>query len=422
VDGTDFSPAFFDELETRDPAFRERMQFNTLVEQLENAKEKAPAFGKLLEGVEPELVTDRAALARLPILRKSELMERQKEKFEDRDPFGGLTAVKTKRLGRIFASPGPIYDPEAGRGDYWRIARALYAAGFRLGDIVHNCFSYHFTPAGSMLESGAHALGCPVVPAGTGNTEQQVRAIADIKPKGYVGTPSFLKIILDKSQELGADLSSLKLALVSGEALPQSLRDEIKSRGIEVRQCYASADLGLIGYESRPGEGLILDEWIIVEIVRPGTGDLVPDGEVGEVVVTTLNPDYPLIRFATGDLSAFLPGTSACGRTNRRLKGWLGRADQTTKVRGMFVHPSQVADIVHRHPEIRKARLVVDRDQTNDTMTLKCEADGGSEALVAAIVESIQAVTKMRGTVELVSVGTLPNDGKVIEDVRPTPA
>jgi phenylacetate-CoA ligase len=410
---------FFDELETRDPAFRERAQFIALVEQLENAKDNAPAFEKLLAGIVPEEITDRAALARLPVLRKSELMERQKEKFENRDPFGGLTAVKTNRLGGIFASPGPIYDPEAARGDYWRVARALYAAGFRIGDIVHNCFSYHFTPAGSMLESAAHALGCPVIPAGTGNTEQQVRTIADIKPKGYVGTPSFLKIILDKGHELGADLSSLKLALVSGEALPAALRDEIKGRGIDIRQCYASADLGLVGYESLPGEGFILDEWVIVEIVRPGTGDPVPDGEVGEVVVTTLNPDYPLIRFATGDLSAFLPGTSACGRTNRRLKGWLGRADQTTKVRGMFVHPSQVADVVKRHPEIRKARLVVDRDGSNDTMTLKCEVAGkGGDALATAITQSINAVTNLRGTVEFVAAGSLPNDGKVIDDAR----
>ena len=269
---------------------------------------------------------------------------------------------------------------------------------------------------------GARALGCPVIPAGTGNTELQVRTIADVKPKGYVGTPSFLKIVLDKGQEMAADLSSLKLALVSGEALPQSLRDEIKARGVDVRQCYASADLGLIAYESLPGEGLILDEWIIVEIVRPGTGDPVADGEVGEVVVTTLNPDYPLIRFATGDLSAFLPGTSACGRTNRRLKGWLGRADQTTKVRGMFVHPSQVAEVARRHAEIRKARLVVDREGDNDSMVLRCEIEGpGGDNLAAAIAQSIQAVTKLRGSVIFAALGSLPNDGKVIEDLRKTP-
>jgi phenylacetate-CoA ligase len=347
------------------------------------------------------------------------LIERQKQSFPDRDPFGGLTAVPTGQLARIFASPGPIYDPEALRPDYWRIARALYAAGFRRGDVIHNSFSYHLTPAGSMLESGAHAMGCAVIPAGTGNTELQVHVIADAKPKGYVGTPSFLKIILDKAREMNVELPSLKLALVSGEALPASLRSEFKERGIDVRQCYASADLGLIGYESTPGEGLILDEWIIAEIVRPGTGDVVADGEVGEVVVTTLNPDYPLIRFATGDLSAFMPGESACGRTNRRLKGWLGRADQTTKVRGMFVHPHQIAEIVKRHPSVLKARLAVDRDHENDTMTLRCETAGEPPRdLEAAILDSIQAVTKMRGTVEFVAAGSLPNDGKVIDDVR----
>jgi phenylacetate-CoA ligase len=345
-------------------------------------------------------------------------MERQKELHKDRDPFGGLTAVPTGQLARIFASPGPIYDPEAPRGDYWRLGRALHAAGFRRGDVIHNTFSYHFTPAGSMLESGAHAIGCAVVPAGTGNTELQVRAIADIKPKGYVGTPSFLKIILDKAREMEIELPSLKLAVVSGEALPPALRAEFKERGIDVLQCYATADLGLVGYESRANEGLIVDEWLIVEIVRPGTGDPVAAGEVGEVVVTTLNPDYPVIRFATGDLSALLPGQSPCGRTNMRLKGWMGRADQTTKVRGMFVHPHQVAEILKRHPAIRKGRLVVDRDRDNDSMTLRCEIEGEQRGLETAIGESIQAVTKMRGAVEFVAPGSLPNDGKVIDDVR----
>jgi len=410
---------YFDELETREPALRERALFRALAEQIQNAQKNAPALAELLADVDALSIVDRASLTKLPIIRKSELIERQKRSFADRDPFGGLTAVPTGQLGRIFASPGPIYDPEMLRPDYWRLARALYAAGFRHGDIIHNCFSYHLTPAGAMLESGAHALGCPVIPAGTGNTEQQVRVIADVKPKGYVGTPSFLKIILDKAGEMGVELASLKRALVSGEALTPALRAEFATHGIDVYQCYATADLGLIAYESRPGEGLIVDEWVIVEIVRPGTGDPVPDGEVGEVVVTTLNPDYPLIRFATGDLSAVIPGTSECGRTNMRLKGWMGRADQTTKVRGMFVHPHQVAEIVRRHGQIAKARLVVDRDQSNDVMILRCEVTGEPPANFASMVaETIQAVTKLRGTVEIVPPGTLPNDGKVIDDVR----
>ena len=410
---------YFDELETRDPELREEAQFQALAEQLANAKANAPAYGELLKDIDPDEVRDRAALAKLPLVRKSELLERQKKQFEDRNPFGGLTAVKTGRLGRIFASPGPIYDPEAMRPDYWRLARALFAAGFRRGNVVHNSFSYHLTPAGSMLESGAHALGCPVIPAGVGNTEQQVRTIADVKPKYYTGTPSFLKILIDKAREMNLDIRSMKRALVSGEALPSSLRNDIKQLGVKVRQCYASADLGLIAYESMIGEGLVVDEWIIVEIVRPGTGDPVTEGEVGEVVVTTLNPDYPLIRFATGDLSAVMAGMSACGRTNLRLKGWMGRADQTTKVRGMFIHPGQVADAAKRHREIKRYRLVVDRHRDNDAMILKCELDGaGSEALAAKIADSLHATTKMRGEVEFLKPGTLPNDGKVIEDIR----
>jgi phenylacetate-CoA ligase len=409
---------YLDELETREPAQRERALFAALPEQIANAQKNAPAYGELLADVAFHRITDRTALASLPVIRKSELIERQKRVFAERRPFGGLTAVPTGQLARLFASPGPIYDPEAMRPDYWRMARALYAAGFRRGDVIHNSFSYHLTPAGSMLESGAHALGCAVVPAGVGNTELQVRTIADVQPVGYVGTPSFLKILIDKGKEMGVDLSCLKRALVSGEALPPTLRAELKGGGIDVRQCYATADLGLIGYESEPGAGLIVDEWIIVEIVRPGTGDPVAPGEVGEVVVTTLNPDYPLIRFGTGDLSATIPGTSACGRTNMRLKGWLGRADQTTKVRGMFVHPAQIAEVLKRHPQIGKARLVVDRVQANDVMTLRCECAAGDALIAAAIVESIQAVTKMRGEVDLVAPGSLPNDGKVIDDVR----
>ncbi len=408
--------AHYDDLETRDPQARERAQFAALAALIETASTQAPALAEHLAGIDPRAVTGRAALARLPVLRKSELIERQKRDFADRAPFGGLTAVKTGALARIFASPGPIYDPEGHGRDWWRTARALFAAGFRRGDIVHNTFSYHLTPAGSMLESGAHALGCAVIPAGVGNTELQVRTIADVRPRGYVGTPSFLKIILDKAKELGADVSSLKLALVSGEALPNALRAELGERGVAVLQCYATADVGLIGYESLAGEGLIVDEGVIVEIVRPGTGDPVSDGETGEVVVTALNADYPLIRFATGDLSQIMPGVSRCGRTNSRLRGWMGRADQTTKVKGMFVHPAQVAEVLRRHG-LARGRLVVDRDGANDVMTLKVEGTGDS-AQAAAIAETIQAVTKLRGAVAFVAPGSLANDGKVIEDVR----
>ena len=411
---------FLDELETRDPEERERRQFAALSEQVAHATRAAPAFAELLAGVDPAAVTDRAALARLPVIRKSELMERQKGGPEAHRPFGGLTAVETGRLARIFASPGPIYDPDGRRGDWWRMARALWAAGFRRGDVVHNCFSYHFTPAGMMLETGAQEIGCAVVPAGVGNTEQQVRAIADIRPAGYVGTPSFLRIILEKGREMGVDLSSMRRALVSGEALPPALRAEIGAAGIAVRQCYATADLGLIAYESVPDAGLVLDEWVIVEILRPGTGDPVGPGEVGEVVVTTLNPDYPLIRFATGDLSMLLPGASPCGRTAPRLKGWMGRADQTTKVRGMFVHPSQVAEVARRHAAIGRCRLVVSGEGGSDRMELRAEVAPAArgEGLAEAIAQSIQAVTRLRGEVVLVDPGALPNDGKVIEDAR----
>jgi phenylacetate-CoA ligase len=411
---------FLDELETRDPEERERRQFAALAEQVAHAMRAAPAFAELLAGVDPAAVTDRAALARLPVIRKSELMERQKGGPGAHRPFGGLTAVETGRLARIFASPGPIYDPDGRRGDWWRMARALWAAGFRRGDVVHNCFSYHFTPAGMMLETGAQEIGCAVVPAGVGNTEQQVRAIVDIRPAGYVGTPSFLRIILEKGREMGADLSSMRRALVSGEALPPALRAEIGAAGIAVRQCYATADLGLVAYESVPDAGLVLDEWVIVEILRPGTGDPVGPGEVGEVVVTTLNPDYPLIRFATGDLSMLLPGASPCGRTAPRLKGWMGRADQTTKVRGLFVHPSQVAEVARRHAAIGRCRLVVAGEGGNDRLELRAEVAPGArgEGLAEAIAQSIQAVTRLRGDVAFVDPGALPNDGKVIEDAR----
>ena len=405
----------FDTLETRDPERREREQLLQLPRQIAHAKANAPAFARILADVDAASVTTRAALARVPVTRKSELLDLQMSSR----PFGGLAATRWGDAKRVFASPGPIYEPEGRRADYWRLARALFAAGFRRGDLVHNCFSYHFTPAGSMLETGAHALGCTVFPAGIGQTEQQVQAIADLRPAGYVGTPSFLKIILEKADEMGIALKSLTKALVSAEAFPRSFSDALLARGIAGYQAYASADLGAIAYETEAREGLVVDEGVLVEIVRPGTGDPVAPGEVGEVVVTLLvNTDYPMIRFGTGDLSAILPGKSPCGRTNLRIKGWMGRADQTTKVKGMFVHPAQVAAIAARHPEIGKARLVVDNAEGADRMTLNVEVPGNRSSIADAIVASIRDITKLRGEVAFRAPGELPNDGKVIDDVR----
>ena len=407
--------AFYDDLETRDPLLRERALLAALPRQIAHAKRHAPALAALLSDIDPESVRSRADLARLPVLRKSELIERQKRE----PPFGGLVAIEPGALARVFMSPGPIYDPEGRARDYWRMARALFAAGFRAGDLIHNCFAYHLTPAGSMLETGAQALGCAVIPGGTGQTELQLKVIEHLRPHGYVGTPSFLRIILEKGRELGADLSSMRKALVSGEAFPPALRKEIAGHGIDALQCYGSADLGLIAYESPAREGMILDEGILVEIVRPGTGDPLPEGEVGEVVVTTLTPDYPLIRFGTGDLSAILPGQSPCGRTNARIKGWMGRADQTTKVKGMFVHPTQVAEAVRSHRDVLRARLVVTQEHQTDVMTLHAEVAAGADpALAVRLAESLQAVTKLKGKVVLQAPGSLPNDGKVIEDRR----
>ena len=405
----------FDTLETRDPDAREQSLLALLRRQLAHAKSDTPAFARILAGVDPAAVTSRAALAAVPVTRKSELLDLQKGER----PFGGLAATRWGAAARVFGSPGPIYEPEGRAPDHWRLARALFAAGFRPGDLVHNCFSYHFTPAGSMLETGAQALGCTVFPGGIGQTEQQVQAIADLRADGYVGTPSFLKIILEKADELNVSLPSLRKALVSAEAFPPSLRDAFAARGIAGYQAYASADLGLIAYETPAREGLVVDEGVLVEIVRPGTGDPVAEGEVGEVVVTALtNADYPLIRFGTGDLSAVLPGRSPCGRTNLRIKGWLGRADQTTKVKGMFVHPSQVAAIARRHPQVAKARLVVDNPDGNDRMTLHVEVDDPQQSGAETIIASIRDVTKLRGEVAFHARGTLANDGKVIDDVR----
>jgi len=417
---------FFDSLETRSHAEREADLMAALSRQITHAQAHAPAFAALLKGVDGPAINSRAALARLPVTRKHELLERQQAARQvGGDVFGGFSALHYgAHMPHVFASPGTIYEPEGTRKDYWRMARAMFAAGFRPGQLIHNSFSYHFVPAGSMMETGAHALGCTVFPGGTGQTEQQVQAMAELKPAGYIGTPSFLKIIVEKAAEMKVALPSVTRALVSGEAFPPSLRDWLIERGIAGYQCYASADLGLIAFETEAREGLVLDESVIVEIVRPGTGDPVAEGEVGELVVTTLNPDYPLIRFGTGDLSAVLPGTCPTGRTNARIKGWMGRADQTVKVRGMFVHPGQVADITRRFPEVIKARLVVSGEMANDSMTFQVETLGSENAGAAhagldqRISEAIRDVTKLRGTVQLLAPGSLPNDGKVIEDAR----
>ena len=406
--------SYYDPLETRDPEEREADLMDKLARQVAHAKETTHHYFQLLAGINPFDCASREALARLPLTRKRDLIELQKKV----PPFGGLNALPRAKAKRVFASPGPIYELQGAEIDHWRMARALYAAGFRHGDLIHNCFSYHFTPGAFIFEGGARKLGCSVFPGGTGQTEQQVQAMADLQPEGYVGTPSFLRIIVEKAEEVGADISSLKKACVSGEALPGITRAWLGERGISVRQCYATADIGVIAYETEVDAGLVVDEGVLVEIVRPGTGDPVPDGEVGEVVVTTFNPDYPLIRFATGDLSAILPGRSPCGRTNLRLKGWMGRADQTTKIKGMFVHPEQVADLAARHPEIHRMRLVVDNPGGQDRMVLHCEIEPGKEAMDQALIAGLREVTKLRGEVVFAAPGGLPNDGKVIEDKR----
>ena len=391
--------------------------------QIAQAQKNSAALAEILQGIDAAQVTSRAALARLPVTRKYQLLERQ-QALRAQDPFGGFATigwkgmVRSAGVRRVYQSPGPIYEPEGHAPDYWRAARAMAAAGFEAGDLVHNCFSYHLTPGAWIMESGAHALGCAVIPGGVGNTEQQLAAVADLRPVAYSGTPSFLKILIEKAAEAGQKLSITK-ALVSGEACPPSLRDWFIQQGVAAYQCYATADVGLIAYETVAREGLVIDEGVIVEIVRPGTGDPVPDGEVGEVVVTVLNPDYPLIRFGTGDLSAILPGTCPTGRTAQRIKGWMGRADQTTKIRGMFVHPGQVAEIVKRFPEVGKARLVVTGEMANDQMALHVETGLlADEGLKSRVADAVRDVTKLRGEVHLVAQGSLANDGKVIEDAR----
>jgi phenylacetate-CoA ligase len=404
----------FDALEARDPAAREREQFARLPELLTQAM-AAPGWARQLSGVDPKSVTSRAALAKLPVLRKSELLARQKEA----PPFGGFNTKPPGRARRLMMSPGPIFEPEGFGTDWWGCARACFAAGFRLGDVVLNSFAYHLTPGGFIMESGAAAVGCAVIAAGPGNTEQQLEAIAHYRPVAYLGTPDFLKILLDAAAQAGKDASSIKRGLVSGAALPATLRDELGRRGVAVLQCYATAELGIVAYESDAREGMIVNEHLIVEIVRPGTGDPVAEGEVGEVVVTTFNPDYPMIRLATGDLSAVLTGVSPCGRTNMRIKGWMGRADQTTKVKGMFVRPEQIAEVVRRHPALGRVRLVVTRAGEQDAMTLMAECATPDASLAEALAATLQSVTKLRGEVKLVQPGLLPNDGKVIADERP---
>jgi len=419
-------PAHFDTLETRSPDVREADLLAALPAHIAHAQTTASAYTELLQGVDARSVHTRAALAGLPVLRKHELLERQQAaRSAGGDPFGGFSAigwrglVRSQGVRRVFQSPGPIYEPEGARSDYWRSARALAAAGFEAGDLVHNCFSYHLTPGAWIMESGCHALGCSVIPGGVGNTEQQLQAIADLQPVAYTGTPSFLKILVDKATEAGQRLP-IRKALVSGEAFPPSLRDWLGERGIAAYQCYATADAGLIAYETTARDGLVLDERVLLEIVRPGTGDPLPDGEVGEVVVTVLNPDYPLVRFGTGDLSAVLPGPCPTGRTNVRIRGWLGRADQTTKIRGMFVHPAQVAEVARRFPAVTKARLVVSGEMANDQMALQVEVatGAGTDSLASGLAAALRDVTKLRGEVSLHAPGSLPNDGKVIEDAR----
>ncbi len=429
----------FDALEIRAPALRESALLAMLPAQVA-AAQAVPAMAAVLRGVDASQVRTRAALQQLPVTRKSDLLARQQAgRAADAaqwDPFGGFSAIGWRSMvrgagaaggapcpalrsaRRVYQSPGPLYEPEGSAPDYWRTARALYAAGLRAGDLVHNSFSYHLTPGAWMMDNGAQALGCTVFPGGVGNTEMQLQAMAELRADAYVGTPSFLRILIEKAAETGVALPALKKAMLSGEAFPPSLRDWLAERGITAYQAYATADVGTIAYETTARQGLVVDEGVIVEIVRPGTGDVVPDGEVGEVVATVLHADYPLVRFGTGDLSAVLAGHCPTGRSNVRIKGWLGRADQTAKVRGMFVHPSQVAAVLKRHPELARARLVVEGEMANDRMTLRAEAQATPEGLAEAVAATVRDVTKLRCDVHLSPLGSLPNDGKVIEDLR----
>jgi phenylacetate-CoA ligase len=407
---------FYDSLEVRDAGQRDAALLAALPGIVRHALDHAPGFAAALAGVDPKSLTSFAALAELPVLRKSDLIERQRAL----PPFGGLNATPVAKLAKVYASPGPIFEPEVDGTDYWRFARAMFAAGFRPGDLVHNSFAYHLTPGGSMMESGARALGCPVIPAGTGQTDLQVQVIDRLQPSAFAGTPSFLRTLLERGRAQGLRIDCFRHALVSAEAFPRALAEELQEQyGVDAYQCYATSDIGLIAYETEARDGLVIDEGVLVEVVRPGTGQPLPAGEVGEVLVTTFNHDYPLVRFATGDLSVIMSGMSPCGRTNRRLRGWLGRADQSTKVKGMFVHPAQVAKVAQRHGEIGRTRLVVERFDSRDQMTLYCETEQQGDGLVAAIEDTLRAVTGLRGSVTLVAPGELANDGKVIDDRRP---
>jgi len=404
----------YDALETRSPAEREADLFARLP-QLLAAALQTPGYAAHLKGIDPATVISRAALARLPVLRKADLPALQKAAL----PFGGLVPAQPSSFGRLFTSPGPIFEPEGTATDAWNAARGLHAAGFRKGDIVLNTLSYHLTPGGFIMDSAARALGCAVIPAGPGNTEQQMEVIQAYRPTAYAGTPDFLKILIEAADQRGVDISSIKRAVVSGAAFPPSLQAWVKERGTDAYQLYATADVGVIAYETSARQGMVLSENLIVEIVRPGTGDPVPEGEVGEVVVTNLDPHHPQIRLAVGDLTAVLAGASPCGRSNTRIKGWMGRADQTAKIKGMFVRPEQVAEIAKRHAEIAKLRLVVGRANEVDTMTLKAEIYAEPAGLIDAVSSTLQQVTKLKGAVEILPLGALPNDGKVIADERP---
>ncbi len=407
-------PDHYDDAERRDPAERDAALFARLPAAIEAAL-LAPGWQAHLGAIEPAGIDSRAALSGLPVLRKSDLPALQKLTL----PFGGFVPGPISGFGRLFTSPGPIFEPEGTGPDPWHAVRAFYAAGFRPGDVVLNTLSYHLTPGGFVADSGARALGCPVIPAGPGNTEQQLDLIEAYRPVGYVGVPDFLNILLDAAASRGRDASCIRKALVSGAAFPRSLQESFAARGIAAYQAYGTADVGFVAFETDARDGMVVNEDIILEIVRPGTGDPVQDGEVGEIVVTTLDPHHPRIRLALGDLTAALPGRSPCGRTNRRIRGWMGRADQTAKVRGMFVRPEQIAEIAARHPSLRRLRLVVTRENENDAMTLLAETAAQNAGLSAEVGASLQAITKLRGSVEFVPPGSLPNDGKVIADDRP---
>ena len=401
--------AFFDDLETRSSDQRST-ENAALLKDILNLAANLDGYKAAFGSLDLSIFKSLEDLPSLPVLRKSELSERQTRG----NVLGGYSNRKSFEFAHLFQSPGPIYEPGGISHDWWRIGRFLHALDIGKGDIVHNCFSYHLTPAGMIFENGARAVGAAVVPAGVGQTELQVRAAVDIGSNVYTGTPDYLKIILDKADELGESLS-FNRAAVGGGALFPSLRQEYSDRGIVCRQNYATADLGNVAYESEALDGMIVDEGVVLEIVTPGTGNPVPVGEVGEVVVTSLNADYPLIRFATGDLSAFMPGMSSCGRTNVRIKGWMGRADQTTKIKGLFVRPEQVADLVSSHKDIQRARIVATREGEMDVMTVKIETENND---TDAFNSSIVSTLKLKGNVELVSPGSLPRDGVIIEDLR----